>query len=164
MNSRNDLLFVSIHGAFLTFDPLSCTSRMEGTCYTSNAAAADRTGRTAADRTPDKTTSTGWGGLVWNRRRKRPVVSNGGAQRQRHDDGWMRKDGNRRSANTGWVRGVNPNWDRPATAPGKTPEKQAGDAGGAGQPAEGKPRKVSDLASFLSALVLFGPNMTHMTH
>ena len=53
MNSRKDLLFVSIHGAFLTFDPLSCTSRMEGTCSTS---------------------STGWGGLVWNRRRKRPVV------------------------------------------------------------------------------------------
>ena len=156
MNSRNDLLFVSIHGAFLTFDPLSCTSRMEGTCSTSNADAG-------ADRTSDKTTSTGWGGLVWNRRRKRPVVSNGGAQRQRQDDGWMRKDGNRRSANTGWVRGVNPNWDRPATAPRKAPEK-AGDAGASGQPAEGKPRKVSDLASFLSALVLFGPNMTHMTH
>ena len=67
MNSRNDLLFVSIHGAFLTFDPLSCTSRMEGTCSTSNADAA-------SDRTSDKTTSTGWGGLVWNRRRKRPVV------------------------------------------------------------------------------------------
>ena len=136
MNSRNDLLFVSIHGAFLTFDPLSCTTRMEGNCSTSNADAG-------ADRTSDKATSTGWGGLVWNRRRKRPVVSNGGAQRQRHDDGWMRKDGNRRSANTGWVRGANPNRDRPA---------------------EGKPRKVSDLASFLSALVLFGPNMTHMTH
>ena len=53
MNSRNDLLFVSIHGTFLTFDPLSCTARMEGTGSTSN---------------------TGWGGLVWNRRRKRPVV------------------------------------------------------------------------------------------
>ena len=53
MNSRNDLLFVSIHGAFLTFDPLSCTSCMERTCSTSN---------------------TKWGGLVWNRRRKRPVV------------------------------------------------------------------------------------------
>ena len=116
MNSRNDLLFVSIHGAFLTFDPLSCTARMEGTCSTSNADAGDdRTGRATADRSSDKTTSTGWGGLVWNRR----------------------------SANTGWVRGANPNWDRPA---------------------EGQPRKVSDLASFLSALVLFGPNMTHMTH
>ena len=157
MNSRNDLLFVSIHGAFLTFDPLSCTSRMEGTCSTSNADAA-------ADRTSDKTTSTEWGGLVWNRRRKRPVVSNGGAQRQRQDDGWMRKDGNRRSANTGWVLGVNPNWDRPATAPGKTAEKQAGNAVKHGHPAEGQPRKVSNLASFLSALVLFGPNMTHMTH
>jgi len=65
MNSRNDLLFVSIHGAFLTFDPLSCTSRMEGT---SSNADAD------ADRTSEKTTSTRWGGLVWNRRRKRPVV------------------------------------------------------------------------------------------
>ena len=75
----------------------------------------------------------------------------------------MRKDGNRRSANTGWVRVANPNWDRPSTAPGKAPEK-AGDAGGPGRPAEGQPRKVSDLASFLSALVLFGPNMTHMTH
>ena len=77
MNSRNDLLFVSIHGAFLTFDPLSCTARMEGTCSTSNAdagARADCTGRAASDRTSDKTTSTGWGGLVWNRRRKRPVV------------------------------------------------------------------------------------------
>ena len=75
MNSRNDLLFVSIHGAFLTFDPLSCTSRMEGTSSTSNAdTGADRTGRAAVDRTSDKTTSTGWGGLVWNRRRKRPVV------------------------------------------------------------------------------------------
>ena len=91
MNSRNDLLFVSIHGAFLTFDPLSCTTRMEGTGSTSHADAGnDRTGRAAADRTSDKTTSTGWGGLVWNRRRKRPVVSNGGAQRQRHDDGWIR--------------------------------------------------------------------------
>ena len=66
MNSRNDLLFVSIHGAFLTFDPLSCTTPMEGTCSTSNTAAADRTS--------DKTNSRGWGGLVWNRRRKRPVV------------------------------------------------------------------------------------------
>lgn len=65
MNSRNDLLFVSIHGAFLTFDPLSCTTRMQGTGSTSNA---------DADRASDKTTSTGWGGLVWNRRRKRPVV------------------------------------------------------------------------------------------
>lgn len=67
MNSRNDLLFVSIHGAFLTFDPLSCTTRMEGTGSTSHADAG-------ADRTADKTTSTGWGGMVWNRRRKRPVV------------------------------------------------------------------------------------------
>ena len=63
MNSRNDLLFVSIHGAFLTFEPLSCTARMEGTCSTDDD-----------DRTSDKTTRTGWGGLVWNRRRKRPVV------------------------------------------------------------------------------------------
>jgi len=164
MNSRNDLLFVSIHGAFLTFDPLSCTSRMEGTSSTSNAdTGADRTGRAAVDRTSDKTTSTGWGGLVWNRRRKRPVVNNGGAQRQRHDDGWMRKDGNRRSANTGWVRGVNPNWDRPATAPDAGPSG-GGDPGEHASHSEGKPRKVSDLASFLSALVLFGPNMTHMTH
>ena len=67
MNSRNDLLFVSIHGAFLTFDPLSCTSHMEGTGSTSNA-------DTGANRTSHKTTSTRWGGLVWNRRRKRSVV------------------------------------------------------------------------------------------
>jgi len=52
MNSRNDLLFVSIHGAFLTFDPLSCTTPMQGT----------------------GSPSTRRGGLVWNRRRKRPVV------------------------------------------------------------------------------------------
>ena len=63
MNSRKDLLFVSIHGAFLTFAPLSCNARVEGTCSDAGA-----------DRTSDKTTSTGWGGLVWNRRRKRPVV------------------------------------------------------------------------------------------
>jgi hypothetical protein len=75
MNSRNDLLFVSIHGAFLTFNPLSCTSRMEGTNSTPNAdAGADRTGNAAADRTADKTGNSGWGGLVWNRRRKHPIV------------------------------------------------------------------------------------------
>lgn len=102
MNSRNDLLFVSIHGAFMTFDPLSCTNSMESD-------------------TTETQSDSAWGGLVWNRR-KRPVV-------------------NRRSANTGWVRGANPNWD----------------------PGPSKPRKVSDLAAFLSAIVLFGPSMTHMT-
>lgn len=122
MNSRNDLLFVSIHGAFMTFDPLSCTSSMESD-------------------TTETQSDSAWGGLVWNRR-KRPVVNQGGGmRRQRRDDGWIRKDGNRRSANTGWVRGANPNWDKGPS----------------------KPRKVSDLAAFLSAIVLFGPSMTHMT-
>ena len=69
MNSRNDLLFVSIHGAFLTFDPLSCTSQTEGAGSNATADAGSSTSRTS-----DKTSRTGFGGLVWNRRRKRPIV------------------------------------------------------------------------------------------
>ena len=146
MKHHNDLLFVSIHGAFMTFDPLACTANM-----------AQDNAETSSD--------SAWGGLVWNRR-KRPVVSNGGGTaRQRRDDGWMRKDGNRRSATTGWVRGVNPHYDRPMRpkqdrdmpqAP-QRPDRQEGTR-------DKKPRKVSDLAAFLSAIALFGPSMTHMTH
>ncbi len=146
MKHNNDLLFVSIHGAFMTFDPLACTSRVEQDSAEGN-------------------TDSEWGGLVWNRR-KRPMSDPGArARRGRRDEGWMRQDGNRRSANTGWVRGANPHCDRPmrpkpdSNAP-REPQRTP-DQGGT---RDKKPRKVSDLAAFLSALVLFGPNMTHMTH
>ena len=152
MNNRNDLLFVSIHGAFMTFDPLSCTSNM-------------------SQGDAESTSESDWGGLVWNRR-KRPVVSQGGGmRRQRQDNGWMRKDGNRPSANTGWVRGVNPNWDSSAAGDRSSSNGEGDrfartdqDSTKTGGGLDKKPRKVSDLASFLSALVLFGPTMTHMTH
>lgn len=121
MNSRNDLLFVSIHGAFMTFDPLSCTSNMK------------------------------------------------------QDKEWMNKNANRRSANTGWVRRANPNMDQPSShsregcdrsnpSEREAPSSQAAKRHRMPKGHARKPRKVSDLASFLSALVLFGPNMTHMTH